>query len=198
MDILSDAEIQKITANFLSKYSKELECKMYGFEEVVHREGERTAKIYIVKNGVFRIGKIDTPIHDVTLGFCFKSAIIPSIPATSPQFPSLLQIKSIANNIANCNSMYEIGMEQWNYFADKDEVLRDFPISVSYNNFVNLINLSIIYRQNRKTEKLFSEMYDAKHPILNSGIEEKYLAVFFGVTIDSLRRMFNNKLVKRK
>ena len=198
MDILSTAEIKKITANFLSKYSRELESRIYGFEEVVRREGEIAKKIYIVKNGVFKIGRINTPIPDTTLGFCFKSAIMPSIAFVVPNFPSLLQIKSIANNIANCNSLYEISPEQWNYFAEKDETLKDFPAAVLYNNYSDLLNLRILHHQNRKAEKIFSEMYNAKHPILHSGIEEKYLAAFFGVTVDSLRRMFNNQLLKRK
>lgn len=195
MEILTTEEIKQKTENFLSKYSKELECKMYGFEEIVHREGERSRKIYIVKNGVFRIGRVNAPIPDITLGFCFKSSFIPSIASIIPDFPSLLQIKSISNNIANCNSLYEIGIEQWEYFTEKDKTLENFHASVLYDNFANLINITIYKRQNRKTEKLFSEMYDAKSPILNSGIEEKYLAAFFGVTIDSLRRMFTNRIL---
>ena len=198
MEILSTAEIKKITAQFLAKYSRALECKIYEFGEVVRREGERKEIIYIVKNGVFRIGRIDTPKADVTLGFCFKSTIMPSIASVAQNYPSLLQIKSISNNIANCNYMYEISIEQWNCFAEKDEILKEFHASVLYNNFANLISLHTINRQNRKAEKLFSDMYDAKDPILNSGIDEKYIASFLGVTIDSLRRMNNNKILNRK
>jgi len=195
MDILTTEEIKKITTNFLNKNSKRLECKTYGFEEIVHREGERSRKIYIVKNGVFRIGRIDTPIPDVTLGFCFRPNVIPSIASIVPNYPSLLQIKSISNNISNCNSLYEITIEEWEYLTEKDETLKNFHASVLYNNFANLINIGVYKSLNRKTEKFFSEMYDAKDPILNSGIEEKYLAAFFGVTLDSLRRMFANKIL---
>ena len=143
MDILTTEEIKKITTNFLNKNSKRLECKTYGFEEIVHREGERSRKIYIVKNGVFRIGRIDTPIPDVTLGFCFRPNVIPSIASIVPNYPSLLQIKSISNNISNCNSLYEITIEEKHW-----------------NDLIRILNRA-------KWRGLFLEMFGPKYDMMN-------------------------------
>jgi CRP-like cAMP-binding protein len=74
--LLSQEEIKKITNKFLEKYSKKLECKVYKYDEFVRRQGEKTSKIYIVKDGVFKIGKIDSTGLYRTLNFCFKLDVI--------------------------------------------------------------------------------------------------------------------------
>jgi len=196
--VLSIAEIKEIITNFLSKHSNKLECKVYEYEEKIHREGEQTPKIYIIKEGVFRIGKLDTPVSNTTLGFCFESQVIIPMQSIHNDYISLFELKSIENNISNCNSVYEIPLEQWKSFVEKDETLETLPMSVLHNNLSKLFNLLTTLRQNRKTEELFSKMYNEEHPILNSGINEKYIAEYFGVSISFLRQMFTNARLNKK
>ena len=70
MNIFSTAEISAIIEKFLQTHSKKLELKTYEFEEVVRREGERSKKIFIVKDGIFRVGKTDTWKSNITIAFC--------------------------------------------------------------------------------------------------------------------------------
>ena len=197
MAVLSCMEIEKATANFLSKYQDQLECKTYGYEEVVRSEGGHDPRIYIIKEGVFRIGRIDAWKSDITVCFAFNPHVIVPVSSIVTGFPSLFQIKSIKNSLANSNSLYEISIEQWNSLVGEDIVLKNLPKFVTHDNLVTFINLFSILRQNRKTEEIFSIMYDAQDPILNSGIPDKYVADFFGITTDTLRRIFNSKRLSK-
>ena len=47
--IYTTTEIKEITEKFLSKHSKQLECKKYGYGEMVRREGDNNPKLYIIK-----------------------------------------------------------------------------------------------------------------------------------------------------
>ena len=69
MNILTTSEIQRFVTKFLNKYSKQLELKIYDHEDIVRREGERSQKIFIVKDGIFRIGKTDSLKSNVTIAF---------------------------------------------------------------------------------------------------------------------------------
>ena len=77
--VLTVNEVAKIMADFLSKHTKELECKTYEYEEKVIKEGKKEPKIYIVKDGVFRVTKLDIQNANATLGFLFKSDIVAPI-----------------------------------------------------------------------------------------------------------------------
>jgi hypothetical protein len=198
MALLSILETESIMQDFISKHSDKIECKVYEYEEKVRREGDQSQKIYIVKEGVFRISKTDTWEPDITVAFCFVPNIIVPVSAIVDDFPSLFQIKSIKNNLTDShNSLYEIGMKQWNFFVERDARLKIIPKSVAYNGLVTHSNLYSIFHKTRKREELFSRLYEAQHSILNSGIEEKYIANFFGVSGYSLRRMHTNQSLKK-
>ena len=190
--LLPKEKVKEIIADFLAKYSKELEYIMYPFNEIVCRQGEIKPKIYIVKEGVFKIGKVDTPELTNTLGFCFENDIRTPLGVFSskPQTQiSLFELRSIENNLTQCNSMYEITLEQWDAFAKKDKIFDELILSSFLNNFNDGFVFMAMLRQNRKLKELFEQMYNAKHPILNSGISEKYIAEFFGTTPKSLKRL---------
>ena len=117
------------------------------------------------------------------------------------KYESLFELQSIENTISKCNSIYEISLEQWDFFMAADPTLEEFPLSVVHNNFGMLINNFIILRQNRKTKELLYDMYEKKHPILNSGIPIKYIAECFGLTTNSFQQIIYDieyKLSKKK
>jgi len=196
--ILSTAEIKEIIVDFLSKHSNELECKVYEYEEKIRREGEQFPKIHIVKEGVFRVGKLDTPVLNVSFDFYFESHIVVPMTSIYNDYATFFEVKSIENTLSNSNSVYEISIEQWKSFAEKYPDLKILPLSVLHHNLNDFVNLFTTLRKNRKTEELFFKMYDEEHPILNSGISEKYLAEYFGVSINFLRRMFANARLNEK
>jgi hypothetical protein len=196
--ILSSQEIQELTIKFLSKHSKKLECKLYPFEEKVFKQGEIINNIYIVKEGVFKIGKVDTPEFTNSLGFCFKDYILAPFGVFAPGIGALFELKSIENNLTKCNSMYEISLEQWKLFTEEDEMLTQTPASAFCNNFTEGIVFLAMLRKNRNAESIYSNMYDANHPILNSGIANKYVAEFLGVTPNTLKQFANNKRLNIK
>ena len=194
--ILTNTEIEKIMADFLLEHSDELECKLCGYEDRVCREGEKHPKIFIVNEGVFRISKLDMPNGDATVGFCFKPDIITPI-IINDDYASLFEIKSIENNLSKYNSIYEIPIEQWNYFAEKNEKLKLVHLSVIHNNLTQMINLFSILRQNRNTKNILYRIYKMNHPILNSGIPDKYLADFFGLTLNTFHKIIY-KIIKNE
>jgi hypothetical protein len=196
MAILSVLETKKIVSEFISKNNRNLTSKKYDVEEVVRREGDQDQTIYIIKNGVFRIGKIDDSKKTKTLTFSFKSDILVPISSQISNFPSLLQIKSIENNLTKHNELYEISMEQWNDFVKKDTNLADVAVSVAYNNLNNFLIFYMKLSQNRKTKDIFNQHYDAKNPILNSGIPNKYLVEYFKTTPTTLMNLFLDKKIE--
>lgn len=196
MAVLSNEEIKKAIASFLSKYSDKLECKTYGYNEIVRREGNQDQTIFIIKEGVFSVGRtftLYTPKSHPTFAFCFKSDIIVPVASIVPDFPSLFQIKSVENNLSKTNMLYEISFEQWNSLVADDETLKRIPKSATYDNLSTFIELFALFRQNRNVKKLFAQMYKMKHPILYSGIPDHELANFFGVTLKSFKRMMDKK-----
>ena len=193
MAILTIDEVKNIVEDFISENQSKLECKKYGFEEILRREGDQDQIIYIVKEGVFRIGKLDTWEPDITVAFCFKSDIFISLSAVAPCFPSLFHIKSIKNNLCNYNEIYEISIEQWNYLVEKNDKFKNILTSISHYNLTMVLNVFSIFRKNKKTKEFLNAMYDMKHPILNSGISNKYLADFFGTTPNTLLQILAEK-----
>ena len=192
---MTASEIKNITQKFLSKHSAEISYKLYPFGEKVCCQGERTAsKIYIVKEGVFKIGKVDTPEFTNTLGFCFEGDIRAPLGIFIPNVQSLYEIKSIENSLVQCNSLYEIPLEQWNAFVAEDETLNQLLINIFCNNWNNGMVFLATLRQNRKMKELFYKMYDTRHPVLISGIADEYIAEFFGIPVKSYKRMYNDKL----
>ena len=201
MMLLSSDEIKKLVDEFLVKYSADLECKFYEFEDKIRNQGDRSPKMYIVKEGVIKLGKIENLTNPIvsTLGFCFGSGALVPLAFLFPNSKvpiSLLEIKSIKNNLlkdkSQFNSVYEITAEQWNYIAGKDEMFRELPLHIFSHNLDASLVFSATVRKNRNANILYSTMYKTKHPILNSGIENKYIADFLGVTINTLN-IFENK-----
>ena len=192
MVVLSIADVEIIIKDFIAKYSNELECKIYKDEEIVRREGEISKKIYIVNDGVFRIGKIDHQKTDMTIAFAWKNNVIAPVSSIVDNFPAIFELKSIENKLSNTNSIYEINIEQWNYFAKKDPKLKELPKSFVYENIDILLNLYSLFRKNRNTEKVLKDLYNAKHPVLNSGIPSHYIADLFGIKNDTFNRILND------
>jgi len=189
MKKLSQHEIEKIIKDFIEKYSNELYDRVYKNEEIVRSEGDKTSKIYIVKEGIFRIGKIENMKKDTTIALCRKFIPIVPISALVPDFPSLYEIRSIENNLANPNSIYEIPIEQWNEIAEKDESLWGLLNAMLYDNLTTLLQLFEKFRLNRNIKNFISDLYDAEHWILNSGIPAEYLASYFLVHKKSIEKM---------
>ena len=149
MKKLSQHEIEKIIKDFIEKYSNELYDRVYKNEEIVRSEGDKTSKIYIVKEGIFRIGKIENMKKDTTIALCRKFIPIVPISALVPDFPSLYEIRSIENNLSKHNSIYEIDMKQWNGFAENDKSLQELPKVFMHNNLTTLLQLFEKFRLNR-------------------------------------------------
>jgi CRP-like cAMP-binding protein len=110
--ILSSQEIQELTIKFLSEHSHQLEYITYRFDEVMYREGAKGSKIFIVKEGVFRVGRLDASNTDMTIAFAFKNQVLVPIGICIPEFPSLFSITSIENSLCKANLLYEISIEQ--------------------------------------------------------------------------------------
>lgn len=188
--ILTTTEISEVIADFLSKHSNSLECKLYEYDEKVRREGELSQKICIVKEGVFRLGKTDKISQiNTTIEFFFQSDIYLPMSLSFPEFPAMFEIKSIENSFSKINSMYEIDVTQWNLFCEKDKKLKLLYLSYIYNFHHHFLNTLIMCRQNRKVKDLLLNMYDTKHPILNSGISEKYIAEYLGTTTNRVKQI---------
>jgi CRP-like cAMP-binding protein len=192
--ILTITQIKEIIQDFLSENSNELECKVYEYEEKVRREGDSIPKIHIIKEGVFRVGKVDIKTESATFGFLFEYDLMVPMTSLHNDYSAFFELKSIENNLTNNhNLVYEISAEQWDSFVEKNEILRSIPLSVLHYNLKKFVDISAILRQNRNAKKVFSEMYDKHHSVLNSGISHKYIAEYLGISQRTLEKLFVEK-----
>jgi len=194
--ILTATEITKLTEKLLSEHSTEFECLSYPFEEVVRRKGEKCSNIYIPNEGVFKIGNPDIPNKDGnTLAFCFRPHFISPVATFFPEIGTMFEVRSIENSLTktNSNSILKISDKDFLKIVKANKEFELLLVSAVYNNFNILITTLAQLRKNRKTENVFKQMYYAKHPFLFSGIPEKYLAEFFGITVGTLQQYYLNR-----
>ena len=191
-ETISHLDLRKKIEEFLAKYGEKLQAKNYKINEVVRREGEKSQMIYIVKNGIFSISKLENMESETIIAFCRSLNFIVPVSALVPNFPTLYEIKSIENNLANPNSIYEIPIEQLNKIAEKDESLRGLLNAMLYDNLTTLLQLFEKFRLNRNIKNFISDLYDAEHWILNSGIPAHYIAEGFGMPLKSFRQILND------
>jgi len=197
--ILIPEKIKELTEYFLSEHSTKLACPSFEFDEVVLRHNDDSSNIYIPKDGVFKIGIPGIANSDVnTLGFYFPKHFIAPISSFFPYVGAILELKSIANNITKnkINSIYKISHEEYSSLVGDDEMMLQLPAASVYNNFDFLFRNLATLRKKRQTEEMFIKMYNDKHPILHSGIAEKYIAEYFGITITTLKTYYK-KLRKK-
>ena len=190
-------EVETFIKKFLSKYAKQLECKLYKNEETVLYEGSHTAKIYIVNEGIFRIGRTQNMEKETTIAFCKKYFVLAPISIISPNFPSLYEIRSIKNSISKQNTIYEVSIEKLNELAENDDTLKGMLQFMVYDNLVTLLKLFDTFRHNRNMKDLIYELYFSKHWLLNSGISEHYIADSLSISENFLRRTLNEIKYKR-
>jgi len=190
-ETISHLDLRKKIEEFLAKYGEKLQAKNYKINEVVRREGEKSQMIYIVKNGIFSISKLENMESETIIAFCRSLNFIVPVSALVPNFPSLYEIRSIENNLANPNSIYEISMKQWNELAENDESLRGLLNAMLYDNLTSLFKRIEILRKNRNMKDLIYELYFSKHWLLNSGISEHYIADSLAISDNFLRRTLN-------
>ena len=91
----------------------------------------------------------------LTVALCRATDVIVPISALVPNFSSLYEIRSIENNLAKHNSIFEIDMKQWNSFAKNDKSLQELPKILVYDNLTTLLQLFEAFRKNRNIKNLF-------------------------------------------
>jgi CRP-like cAMP-binding protein len=190
-------DVTSIINSAINDYPELWEKMKYKSEESVFKEGEIIEKVYAVESGVFRLFLLDENDNDVTIGFFFQGQII--APQTSVLLnagQSFLSLEATTHtlNPSGISVLNCIKMSDWNKMTgEHSRIIGDAARMI----FRQTISHHIIDARNHTASKLVTDLIKGNHPLFTSGIQRKKIASYFGITPESLSRIFHN-YYKRK
>jgi CRP-like cAMP-binding protein len=157
--------------------------------EIVFPANERIDRIYRVRNGVFRLfHRENRSENEVTISFFFEGDVITPPANSLTNGNTLFYLSAISSNIPMMPALSYITSENFVSLTKNKNAIGDIALDVLKKIVKHYMTTQI---SERSVTSVIEEMYNTKHPVLFSGINQKYIASYFGVSLPFYNRTIN-------
>lgn len=152
---------------------------------ILLNEGERSQKLYFVKQGCLRMW-INHNGNEITTQFFFEGKAVASMESLLTGEPSDFTIETLEPCI-----LYVMERQQFLDLLEKDSEFKQWFNSLILNRFFYYSKHLLTYLRDKPQER-YNELLK-KHPQILQRVPQHYIASYLGITPVSLSRIRNRK-----